>query len=121
MRPCQRRKKTSGPVSPSSRAQVFMRGGAATFRAASDEGRGMTMKGKLAAVAAVAVFATGGAVVWSGAAFAAGRVSCTGTLAGRTINGNVTVPNGSFCRIENQTINGNITVEPGGGLVVRGS
>lgn len=53
---------------------------------------------------------------------------CSGTLAGATVPGNLVVPAGDFCLIQNTTVGGNVQIEPAaigfsalGGNTIKGS
>lgn len=49
----------------------------------------------------------------------AGDLPCSGTISGRTINGDVTVPRGLSCTLVNTRVNGDVEVERGASLTVR--
>jgi len=81
------------------------------------------MRKTFVALFAAAMVATIGGALYSNNAFGAG-VTCSGTpgtLPGATIQGNVTVPSGSWCNIQAQTVNGNVNVSAGAGLVIGGA
>jgi hypothetical protein len=48
----------------------------------------------------------------------ADNTSCTGPLFGKTINGNLVVPDGASCRIVHVSVTGNVLVGTGASLVV---